>query len=185
MLIIRPNVRLNGALAQVLCGVAPHAGSIAVEVTSGLREPADQLKLIGWFALQNEVKFPEFGVHDLYDKKDIDGQELYTWQRTWSRLLHIGIIINPPFAAVCVEDSFRPDGTNRNGMLIPGSPHSRGTAFDISGRGGIDQVCGVLADSMAKGAAIKNWQVERKNNAVHVNIRLDPEEAVELAVHGK
>jgi hypothetical protein len=171
MLTIRDNVKLNGPLSKVVWDLAPYAGNVLIDITSGLREPLDQLHLIGWYAIQKEVKYPEFDVHNLYDKITLgDGIEVYTWQRTWSRLLHQGVIINPPFAAVCLEDSYRPDHTNRKGQVIQGSPHSHGTAFDISGAHGIEPVVLVLEQAKAAGVAIKNWLVERENNCVHVNI---------------
>lgn len=181
MLTIRPKVKLNGPLSKVVWDLAPYTGEVVVEITSGLRGPDEQLRLIGWYAMQREVKFPEFDVHNLYGKKTIDGQDLYTWQRTWSRLLHLGVIINPPFAAVCLEDSYRPNGMNRNGVSIPGSPHSLGTAFDISGSGGMEAIGRVLGQAKDGGVAIKDWLVERENNAVHVNISLPPDRPVQDA----
>jgi len=172
MLTIRPNVKLNEALSKVIWDIAPYSGQVPIEVTSGVREPIDQLHLISWYALQKGVKFPEFRPQELHEKvQPVElAHEVYRWQRTWSRLLHLGVIINPPLAAVCLEDSLRGNGTNRKGEVIQGSPHSRGTAFDISGKAGFKAIESVLRESKAAGVGIKDWLIERENNAVHVNI---------------
>lgn len=172
MLTIRPNVKLNDHLSKVIWDIAPYTGAVKIEVTSGVREPIDQLHLISWYALEKGVKFPEFRPQELHEKvQPVELEsEVYRWQRTWSRLLHMGVIINPPLAAVCLEDSIRPNGTNRKGEVIQGSPHSRGTAFDISGKAGFPSTEIVLKEAKAAGVGIKDWLLERENNAVHVNI---------------
>jgi len=170
MLTIRQGAKLNTALSNVVWKIAPFTGETLIEITSGVRNPIEQLHLIGRYALQKKIKFPEFDAQKLHDKINIEGQELYTWQRTWSMLLRLNIIINPPLAAICLEDSLRADGSNRNGTLIQGSPHSSGTAFDISGKAGIPRIVEILTAAKTAGVTIKNWLVERENNAVHVNI---------------
>ena len=170
MLTIRQGVKLNVALSSVVQDLAPYTAEAKIEITSGVREPLDQLHLIGWYANEKNVHFPEFDPQDLHGIRTIDGQAVATWQRTWSRLLHIGVIINPPLAAECLEDYIR-NGKNKKGEIIQGSPHSAGTAFDISANIGSDIVEMILKDAQTEGVAIKNWLVERENNAVHVNIK--------------
>ncbi len=169
MIILRPNVKLSEQLSKVIWDLSPYTGETDVELTSGIREPIEQLHLIGWYAKEYGIYFPEFDLQDLHGIRTVDGIAVATWQRTWSRLLHFGIIINPPLAAECLEYSLRPDGSNRKGEIIPGSPHGTGKCFDLSGKAGLDLIAKFLADAKADGVEIRNWIIERKNNAVHVN----------------
>jgi len=194
---IRPGVKTTDTIDKVLeaiepctrgqgSGVKGQESEIILDITSGLRDPADQLLIIAKFALANGVKFVEFDAKDVHGYMDqgnrvavpfenhaiTDGSvhKIYTWQRTWSRLLNLGIIINPPLAALCLEDYQHPTkGLVKAGTLVQGSPHYGGKAFDISGRPGIDRIVGILATAKLAGVGIKGWLVERNNNAVHVD----------------
>jgi hypothetical protein len=168
MIYVRPSVKRTETIDRVLEQIEPHSEGMILDITSGLRDPAEQLIIIAKYALVNKVRFPEFDPDDVHGRVTIDGQEIYQWQRTWSALLALGIIINPPLAAVVLDDYLR-DGVNKKGHLIPGSPHYAGKAFDISGRPGLEKIVGVLQRARAAGAEIKGWLVERKQGAVHVD----------------
>ena len=168
MIYIRPDVKRSEVTDKIFEALGPFTEGITLDITSVLREPADQLMIIAKYALANGVKFVEFSAQNVHDKTTIEGQELYLWQRTWSRLLNLGIIINPPLAAVALEGYTR-DGVNKKGHLIPGSPHYTGKCFDISGRPGLEKIVGVLATAKLAGVEIRGWLIERANNAVHVD----------------
>ena len=175
----RPWVKSTPEIDDVLSALEPFAAEAGVKmiITSGLRDPQDQLRVIAGYATDQGVSFPEFDAYDPHKKIRLaDEQEVYAWQRTWSRLLFLGIIINPPLAAVCLEDYVRPTGENMKGKLLQGSVHGEGKAFDEQADGDLqDQVdevpkkVAVLAKAKAAGVKIKGWKIERKNNAIHVD----------------
>lgn len=137
------------------------ADKVMAEVTSGYREPTDQLQLI-------IDKSRDYGISTVgFDKNDVLTKNgLYVWQIAWSQLLEKGFIINPPIDAVCLYDYVSPfTGELMRGKVIPASPHSRGTAFDIAGV----SAARVLDAAIAAGEMIK-YRVERVNNATHVDI---------------
>jgi hypothetical protein len=182
MISFRPGIKLNDRLSAVIQQLAPFAGDVILTITSGIRDPEDQLSSIGKYAVARGVKFAEYEVGNLYDKVSLPdiGGEVYRWQQTWSRLLHLGVIINPPLAAHCLEDYHHPTkGHVPRGTLIQGSPHFRGTAFDISGANNLEEVIGVVTTAKAGGAEIKDFLVERENNCVHIDVM--PEEIKETA----
>jgi hypothetical protein len=173
MISFSPGIKLNARLSQVIQQIAPFAGGTMLKITSGLRDPIGQLSIIGKYAAIHGVKFSEYQVGNLYDQVIIGGfGVVYRWQQTWSRLLHLGIIVNPPLAATCLEDYTHPSkGFIKAGTFIQGSPHIQGTAFDISAANNKDRVVDILSSALAGGADIKDFLIERENNCVHVNIK--------------
>jgi hypothetical protein len=172
-------VESTPVIDAVLAELEPFAAEAGVKmvITSGLRDPQDQLRVIAGYAAEHGVSFPEFDANDPHKKVRLaDGRDVYAWQRTWSRLLFIGIVINPPLAAECLEDYIRPNGENMKGKLLQGSVHGNGKAFDEQADGNLkdaqDEVpkkIAVLEKAKAAGVKIKGWKVERKNNAIHVD----------------
>lgn len=170
MIFIRPNVKLTDTIKKVLAQIEPYSGDVILDITSGLRTPSEQLMIIARYAAVHGVQFHEFLPDDVHSTVMIDDKQLYCWQRTWSRLLSMGIIINPPLAAVVLDD-YIVAGENRKGHLIPGSPHYGGKAFDIAARKGPDIIVKVLQAARDEGADIRSWTIERKNNCVHVDCK--------------
>jgi hypothetical protein len=168
--LIRPGVETTETIRRVLEAIEPFAGDVVLEVSSGVRDPAHQLVIIAKYAMIKNAAFAEFRADNVYEKYDINGRSLYRWQQTWSRLLALGVMINPPLAARCLEDYQHPaKGTVPAGTLIPGSPHYSGKAFDISGRRGVIAVVEVLEQAKQAGAGIRDILVERENNSIHVD----------------
>lgn len=147
-------------------------------VTSGLRSVQDQMGLIIQKAKRHrlENEFKEFQEH-LQDPPEralfVDGmpQAIFWWQRTWSKLLSIGDIVNPPIAAACLFDYFRPESQeNKKGQIIGVSPHSRGLAFDIGGGSNLPEKSKRVRKAKQEGNCfIKDFLVEYVNNACHVD----------------
>lgn len=145
-------------------------------VTSVLRTPEQQLGVIRKYAVLKEVdkEYPEILTCKVEDK-DANGV-YYKWQWAWSRLLNIGIIINPPVAAKCLFDYYR-RGVNMKGRIIPPSIHSSGLAFDIGGRAGVDPTpvdeLEIVTEAMSEEPAIgiASLLLERGNNCLHVNCK--------------
>jgi hypothetical protein len=133
-------------------------------VTSVIREPEDSLRIIRQFLRSEGLsnKYPDAMTCGILDK--IPGTNQYVWQMAWSNLLNIGIIINPPYEAVCLMDYFR-NGVNKKGHKIGQSPHVRKTAFDLSGLDSLTIVKRIVEDKLIRG-----YLVERKQNCLHCDI---------------
>lgn len=141
-------------------------------VTSGLRSPEDQLRII-----QNQLKargldkyYPEAFGH-IGGKYIFQGQSVWNWQPGWSKLLSVGFIVNPPYPATVLMDYYRPgNSVNKKGQLIGDSPHTRGLAFDIGGaQDGVVNEAQVIEKAKGKVKGLKGYLVERNNNAIHVD----------------
>lgn len=141
-------------------------------VTSGYRSALEQLFVIREYLKKLGKNFPQTDL-GIEQKIMFGNKEVYAWQEGWSALLNAGIIINPPYDAECLLNSYRPDGSNRKGQIIKQSPHCRGTAFDIGG--GPDGVEGNIVNEVAflrmaladKMKGLKGIVIERKNNCLH------------------
>lgn len=171
-LIVLPKVRLTPHIIPVIVRLDPYfeRAQLKAFVTSGQRSSMDQLNTIIKYAKRHGVdkEFPEV-LEALPAQKN--GKE-YVWQRAWSRLLNIGVIINPPFPAVALYDYIR-GKENRKGKLIGHSPHYFGYAFDIGGGvdHNIDNEMAVIKqawDERVEG--LKGYLPERKNNCIHVDV---------------
>src|SRR3990167_7815941 len=76
------------------------------KITSIYRSPEQQLQVIKDYIKQKglDKEFPKIFDCNVKDKIQTGKQEYYKWQGAWSRLLNKGIIINPPFKAICLYD---------------------------------------------------------------------------------
>jgi len=173
-LLVKDNVVLTEHITPVIAKLDPFfaAHKLTAWVTSGLRRPEDQLRII-----RNELNrrglsgdyqqaFEDIGAKIMYEDT-----EVYAWQPAWSKLLSLGFIVNPPYPAVVLMDYYRPGSTeNRKGQLIGDSPHTRGTAFDISGgKDGVFNEAQVIERAMGNVTGLKGYLVERNQNCVHVD----------------
>jgi hypothetical protein len=159
-LTVLPGVVLTRAIDNVIAALDVHFESLPSDVTSGLRMPEDQLRIIINYAKKRGISV-DFTQKDI-NSRDTSGQ--YVWQFVWSKLLDTGLLINPPIAAACL-------GTYKHGQIIQPSSHFRGTAFDIDGMD-IDVKERVILMAMADGIPIYSYVIERENNCVHINVNL-------------
>lgn len=163
-LTVGSNVVLNDALDSKIAEIDHYWEGRKEMVTSGVRDANDQIRIIRKYLTSKGLssKYPEAMTGDV---KSVDPETgLYKWQMGWSALLNIGVIINPPFTAVVLMDYLR-NGKNKKGQSIGQSPHTRGTAFDISG---LDSA-GIVKQLKDDGK-IRNYLIERENNAIHIDI---------------
>jgi hypothetical protein len=175
--VVGVEVRLTPIIEPVMIeldGYFQRAGFVA-RVTSGLRDPLDQLHIIKHFASREGLDrtYPEITNAMLHSKQRLDGAWLYEWQRAWSALLSRGIIVNPPLPAIALYTYRHPrnPSVDRKGMLIPGSPHFNGTAFDIGGGSdGLANELAVIKEVMRDGTVgIRGFLLERENNCLHID----------------
>lgn len=161
-LIVGPHVVLNDKLDKVLSEIDHYWQGRKEVVTSGVRDADDQLRIIRKYLTSKGLadNYPEA----MTGSTDGTTNGEYSWQKGWSALLNIGVIINPPFSAVVLMDYFR-NGKNKKGHTIGQSPHTRGTAFDISGLDSGDIVQKLLADGKIRG-----YLIERENSCIHIDI---------------
>jgi hypothetical protein len=157
------SVVLNAALDKVLYEIDCDFRESPETVTSAVRIPEDQLRIIRKYLRTKGLddNYPEALACTIHDK---DAAGNYVWQKAWSHLLNIGVIINPPLAAVALMDYWR-NGVNKRGQLIGQSPHTRGTAFDLSG---LDSL--TVVQSLKLKGKIKGYLVERENSCIHCDI---------------
>jgi hypothetical protein len=157
------SVVLNAALDKVLYEIDCDFRESPETVTSAVRIPEDQLRIIRKYLRTKGLddNYPEALACTIHDK---DAAGNYVWQKAWSHLLNIGVIINPPLAAVALMDYWR-NGVNKRGQLIGQSPHTRGTAFDLSGLDSLRVVQGLKLKGKIKG-----YLVERENSCIHCDI---------------
>jgi hypothetical protein len=162
-LLVPESVVLNERLNSTLVAIDKYWPPNAEKVTSGVRKPEDSLRIIRNYLKSKglSLKYPEAMTCGMNDENP-DGT--YKWQKAWSHLLNIGVIINPPLEAHCLMDYYR-NGVNKIGQLIRQSPHTRGTAFDLSGIDSLTIVKRLLEDKM-----IRSYLVERENNCIHIDI---------------
>lgn len=173
-LLVKDSVVLTEHIKPVIERLDPffEAHKLTAWVTSGLRRAEDQLRII-----RNELnrrglsaEYPQ-AFEDIGVKIQYNDQEVYAWQPGWSKLLSVGFIVNPPYPAKVLMDYFRPGSKeNRKGKLIGDSPHTRGTAFDISGgKDGVFNESLVLERAMGNVTGLKGYLIERNQNCVHVD----------------
>lgn len=172
-LIVRPDVKLTERIDPVITALDPEfkAAQLIAHVTSGMRSSQDQLELIRKYAILKGVarEFPRINSATLYGKMMYGGQTVYMWQPAWSRLLNIGMIINPPLPAVCLFDYFR-NGVNKKGFTIGRTPHASGSCFDVGGGpDGVEGEFAVLKASLERIPGMRGILLEHDNNCVHVD----------------
>ncbi len=170
-LTVAQGVILTKSITPVIIALEPYfvKANVHAIVTSGLRDAEKQLQVIREYL---HLKGLDHTYPDTMACKATD-QELgvFKWQMAWSNLLHVGVIINPPIAAKCLMDSFRPNGTNRKGTIINQTPHARGTAFNIGGIVAVPVLDQALKDKVH---GFIDYLTERENNATHCDCALVP-----------
>lgn len=173
-LIVGPRAVLTEHIDPVIFALDAYfkAANLKARVTSGLRDSAGQLRIIQ-NALAGRGLSGDF--HEAWDgintKMIWEGQEVYSWQPGWSKLLSLGYVVNPPYEAKVLMDYYRPGSEqNRKGSIIGMSPHTKGTAFDVSGgrdEDGVANEAKVIQSAIGKVAGLKGMLIERTNNAIH------------------
>jgi hypothetical protein len=167
-------VKLTPFIDIVIAGADEYFKDCPARVTSGLRGPDDQLRIIRTALIQRglDKQYKEAFGMAMSDRFNHEGTLIYGWQLGWSKLLNMGYIVNPPFDAKVLMDYFRPGSSkNKKGQIIGQSPHANGTAFDVGG--GNDGIASELAcleralnDHLP---GLKGFLAERANNAIHVD----------------
>jgi len=164
-IVIKPGVVLNDIQRNKLQALDVEFKGFPQTVTSGVRQAADQIRIIRKYLVAKGLNkdYPEAMVCGIDDKI----AEQYVWQMAWSNLLNIGVIINPPRAAVVLMDYIR-GGGNKKGQTIQPSPHMRGdetACFDLSGLSAVP-----IAKRLKEEGKIRNYLPERENNCLHIDI---------------
>lgn len=154
------NEKIDALLYEIDCDFRDHPET----VTSGVRTSEDQLRIIRKYlrAKGLDDNYPEAMTCAVNDKTDDQSQ--FVWQKGWSALLNAGVIINPPLPAVVLMDYIR-NGVNKKGQLIGMSPHTRGTAFDLSGTDSLK-----IVQALKLKGKIRGYLLERENNCLHVDL---------------
>ena len=176
-LLIKLGVVITPIIEPVIVGLDEYFAKAKVTsyVTSGLRNPESQLKIIRGYLEKRGlgVSFKDAFMNDANKKiEDPKYGSIYAWQLGWSKLLNIGVIINPPFAAACLMDYIR-NGVNKKGLVINGSPHFKGTAFDIGGAtNGTNDETAIVKKALEDGLpGLVGYLQERENNATHCDCK--------------
>lgn len=169
-LIVLPSVVLTPTIEPIIVKLDKYfeEAKLKAFVTSGLRSPIDQLRIIRNYLTKKglHTKYPEAMNCGLNDKHP-DGT--YLWQLGWSALLNAGLIINPPLRAKVLMNYIR-NGVNKKGQFINQTPHSTGTALDIGGgANGIMDELAVLTKAN-KDLKFKQLLAEHDNNCVHIGV---------------
>lgn len=171
------NVVLTPVITPVILALDKYfeVAKLPALVTSGLRNPSDQLRIIRNYLTSKGLasKYPDAMTGNLDGTIILDGKTIFSWQMGWSALLNAGVIINPPRKAATLLDY------NRNGVIIPkghvinGSPHFTGKAFDIGGGiNGIADEQAVIAKALAdKLPGLLDTLPERENNCSHIDCK--------------
>lgn len=174
----REGVKKTPAIARTVELLDPYFEGESSEITSGLRTPEDQIRIIAGKMKRHGIynDYPEFDLHQDSDPgfgMEVNDEVVYFWQRGWSRLLNIGDIVNPPIPAKCLYDYFRPGNQeNKKGATIQISPHQRGLAFDIGGGTNLMEKAKRVMKAYQEGNAfLTDYLQERINNAVHCGCR--------------
>lgn len=169
------SVLLNEIIEPVIVYLDKYfeAANLKATVTSGERTSECQLDIIRQYAIRYKVdeEYPDILDCSVLGKTIVDGVKYFAWQHAWSRLLNLGVIINPPLPAKCLFDYWR-GSVNKKGTIIGYSPHYWGKAFDIGG--GLDHDISNEIEVVQKALndkvqGLKGYLAERKNNCVHVD----------------
>lgn len=171
-LIVKKNVILTPHIIPVIVALDPEfeAANLIAYVTSGLRGPKDQLRIIrNELNERNLSQYYQDAFEDIGKKIQFEGEEVYAWQPGWSKLLSVGFIVNPPYPAKVLMDYYRPGSSeNRKGKIIGATPHAYGTAFDVGGGpDGVTNEAQVIEKAKSKIPGLKGYLIERNNNAIH------------------
>ena len=177
-LLFEEKVKNTPAIMRTVELLDPYFEGEQSEITSGLRTPEDQVRIISEKMKRHGIynDFQEFDLHRDSDPGfglEVDDEVVYFWQRGWSRLLNIGDIVNPPIPAKCLYDYFRPGSPeNKKGQTIQISPHQRGLAFDIGGGKNLMEKAKRVMKAYQEGTCfITDYLQERINNAIHIGCK--------------
>lgn len=149
-------------------------------ISSGFRTARKQLETIIEKAKRHGIDGEFYEFHNNLDKEPefalfVDGYEkaIFFWERTWSKLLSLSDIVNPPVPATVLFDYFRPGSLeNKKGLTIGISPHMHGLAFDIKGENRLIQKANrVIKAFNDKNCFLTAYLVEHGNNAIHCDVR--------------
>lgn len=170
---VNSNVILNPLLEKVVVELDKYfeQANLKAVVTSGVRTPDDQLRIIRQFLVDKKLstKYPEAFQGDVNSKLP-NGE--YSWQMGWSALLNAGIIINPPLRAMLLMNYFNSAGKNRKGEYFNQTAHASGVCLDIGGGGnGLNDELAVIETAKSDIDEIVDWVVERNNNCLHLNLK--------------
>ncbi len=140
-------------------------------VTSGLRGPDDQLRIIQNFLTEKGLseKYPEAMICHSTDRVG----DQYTWQKGWSALLNAGIIINPAYDAICLMHTTF-DDRDRFNQLIHQTPHHTGNCFDVGGGSNkISDELAILQEAINEKSitGLVHILAEHGNNCVHCDCK--------------
>jgi hypothetical protein len=170
---VNSNVVLNPLIEKVVCELDKHfeKANIKAVVTSGVRTPDDQLRIIRQYLVSTKlaVKYPEALTGEVTDKLP-NGD--YNWQMGWSALLNSGFIINPPFKAKLLMNYFNAQGVNRINAEFNQTAHASGVCVDLGGGGnGLNDEIAVVTEAKKEIPEIVSLVIERNNNCLHLNLK--------------
>jgi len=169
----------DGNQIEVLARIEQFTTGLELTATRGHSTPQEQLATLEKYARANKVLHQEFMPGAPVDvKTNVPGVGLvYHWQRTISRLLHIGVVVNGPARFICLEDYTRPTGEQMKGKIIEASAHITGESNGlypidfsqkVNGTPNITLVESIMIKAKAAGAGIRFIKVEVKNGCVHI-----------------
>lgn len=175
-LLVKKGVVLNAFLDGVvnkLDKFFEQANHIAY-VTSGIRTAEEQLRIIKNFVKEKKIADEFIDSATVNSLVLWNGKQIYSWQLAWSKLLNIGVIVNPPLKAEVLLDYIHRSGENQKGFIKNPSVHFLGLAFDIGG--GLNSVKDeeTILDEAIKSKEmpeIVGTVVERENNCLHVDLK--------------
>ena len=176
-LIVGPNAIMTPTIEPIIVALDSFfaEANLKATVTSGLRIPNDQLRIIrDYLKIKKlDVKYPEAMSGNVTDRFNWQGQDVYRWQPGWSALLNAGVIINPAIKSICLLDYVNKMGVNKKGKFIDESIHFSGCAFDIGGGydHDVSNELAVVNKAMPEIKAIISYVIERENNCLHLNCK--------------
>ncbi|MEK6744279.1 MAG: hypothetical protein AABZ15_11735 [Nitrospirota bacterium] len=175
MIEISDSAVLDDKQRRVIAKIEPFTTGLDLRVTRGHSTPLSQLSTIAKLAKEYKVSFPEFSQDNVDEMVEVPGVGLvYRWQRTHSRLLHIGVIVNPPRTCTILESYVRPTGEEMLGKLMDPSPHITSDPIDFSqkvnGVPNIKLAARILTRAKAAGAGIKYVKIENVNGCCHCDL---------------
>ena len=175
-LLIKDGVVLTEHITPVIERLDPffEVHKLTAWVTSGLRTPEDQLRIIRRELNRRDLsQYYQQAFDDIGSKTQWEGKEVWSWQLGWSKLLSLGFVVNPPYPAEALMDYFRPGSAeNKKGKIIGDSPHTRGVAFDIGGNSdGVANEALVMRAAMGNVRGLKGYLLERNQNCVHCDVQ--------------
>lgn len=147
-------------------------------VTSVIRTSEDSLRIIRQYLHSKNLArvHPEAMTCEI---SELNESNYFVWQKGWSNLLNIGIIVNPPLPAICLMDYFRdgldergqPIKINKKGQVIGQSPHIPDPKNPMKGAAdlsGLDSL--TIVKRLAEDKMIRGFLVERANNCIHLDL---------------